>query len=189
MNIFLEKYLTEHLLTVTCETIREKCPNTEFFLVRIFPHSDWIRRFTPYSVRMRENTTRKNSVFEHFSRCENFIREWIVPETTHSENFYPSFETDFLELLLALVTSTFSVIVCLKISCISNCPKIFKTTSDMNLKFSHEVHLDRRRSLTSFTGHKTQIYFTNQKLLKEDLRIKYQLLLKIIIFYHKTKWH
>ena len=114
MNIFLEKYFTEHLLTVTCETIREKCPNTEFFLVRIFPHSDWIRRFTPYSVRMRENTTRKNSVFEHFSRCENFIREWIVPETTHSENFYPSFETDFLELLLALVTSTFSVIVCLK---------------------------------------------------------------------------
>ena len=25
-------------------TLREKCPNTEFFLVLIFPHSDWIRR-------------------------------------------------------------------------------------------------------------------------------------------------
>ena len=25
-------------------SLREKCPNTEFFLVRIFPHSDWIRR-------------------------------------------------------------------------------------------------------------------------------------------------
>ena len=24
--------------------LREKCPNTEFFLVRIFLHSDWIRR-------------------------------------------------------------------------------------------------------------------------------------------------
>ena len=24
------------------------CPNTEFFLVRIFPHSDWIRRDTKY---------------------------------------------------------------------------------------------------------------------------------------------
>ena len=34
-------------------TLREKCPNTEFFLVCIFPHSDWIR-------------TRKNSVFGHF---------------------------------------------------------------------------------------------------------------------------
>ena len=29
-------------------TLREKCPNTEFFLVHIFPHSDWIRRDTPY---------------------------------------------------------------------------------------------------------------------------------------------
>ena len=29
-------------------TLREKYPNTEFFLVRIFPHSDWIRRDTPY---------------------------------------------------------------------------------------------------------------------------------------------
>ena len=28
--------------------LREKCPNTEFFLVRIFPHSDWIRRYTSY---------------------------------------------------------------------------------------------------------------------------------------------
>ena len=36
-------------------TLCEVCPNTEFFLVRIFPHSDWIR-------------SRKNSVFGHFSR-------------------------------------------------------------------------------------------------------------------------
>ena len=28
--------------------LREKCPNTEFFLARIFPHSDWIRRDTKY---------------------------------------------------------------------------------------------------------------------------------------------
>ena len=28
-------------------TLREKCPNTESFLVRIFLHSDWIWRFTP----------------------------------------------------------------------------------------------------------------------------------------------
>ena len=30
----------------SCTTLREKCPNPEFFLVRIFPHSDWIRRDT-----------------------------------------------------------------------------------------------------------------------------------------------
>ena len=29
-------------------TLREKCQNTEFFLLRIFPHSDWIRRGTEY---------------------------------------------------------------------------------------------------------------------------------------------
>ena len=28
--------------------LREKCPNKEFFLARIFPHSDWIRRETEY---------------------------------------------------------------------------------------------------------------------------------------------
>ena len=28
--------------------LREKCPNTEFFLVHNFPHSNWIRRDTPY---------------------------------------------------------------------------------------------------------------------------------------------
>ena len=29
-------------------SLREKCPNSEFFLVRIFLHLGWIRRDTPY---------------------------------------------------------------------------------------------------------------------------------------------
>ena len=37
------------LFVNTIKTLREKCPNTEFFLVRIFP----------YSVRIRENTDHK----------------------------------------------------------------------------------------------------------------------------------
>ena len=41
-------------------SLREKCQNTEVFLVRIFTHSDWIRRDTEYSVWMRENTDQKN---------------------------------------------------------------------------------------------------------------------------------
>ena len=28
-------------------SLREKCPNAEFFLARIFLYLDWIRRFTP----------------------------------------------------------------------------------------------------------------------------------------------
>ena len=41
------------------------------FLVRIFPHSDWIRRDTPspYSFRMQENTDQKKSEYGHFSQC------------------------------------------------------------------------------------------------------------------------
>ena len=51
---------------------REKCPNTEFFLVRILL----------YQVRIHENTDQKNSEFGHFSRSvgndENISFSWKV---------------------------------------------------------------------------------------------------------------
>ena len=42
------------------------------FLVRIVPHSDWIRRDTDYLYldQMQENTDQKNSEYGHFSRSE-----------------------------------------------------------------------------------------------------------------------
>ena len=45
------------------------------FLARIFLLSDWIRRFSPYSVRMRENTNQKNSEYWQFlcSDCLFFL--------------------------------------------------------------------------------------------------------------------
>ena len=75
---------------------REKCPNTEFFLVRIFPLSDWIQRdirgffwsvfsrirteygeirsISPYSVRMWENTDeRKLRIWTLFTQCISTI--------------------------------------------------------------------------------------------------------------------
>ena len=45
-------------------TLREKCPNTELFLVRIFLYSDCIRIQSEY----RKMRIRNNSVFGHFSR-------------------------------------------------------------------------------------------------------------------------
>ena len=36
------------------------------FLVRVFPHSEWIRRDTPYSVRIPQNTDQKSSKHGHF---------------------------------------------------------------------------------------------------------------------------
>ena len=51
----------------------EKCPNTEFFLVHIFPHSDRIRRDTLYlsvSVRIREKTDQKKlRIWTLFTKC------------------------------------------------------------------------------------------------------------------------
>ena len=44
-----------------------KCPNTEFFPVSIFP----------YSVRMRENTNQKNSVFWYFSRSGFYMNQGL----------------------------------------------------------------------------------------------------------------
>ena len=51
------------------------------FLVRIFPYSDWIKRFTrksPYSVQIRENKDQKISVFRHFSRSVYFSNTQIL---------------------------------------------------------------------------------------------------------------
>ena len=48
--IFLEQsdgfeYIAENKIY---STLREKCSNKELFLVRIFPHLDWIQRDTKY---------------------------------------------------------------------------------------------------------------------------------------------
>ena len=49
--------------------LHEKCPNTKFFLVRISPHLDWIRRDT-YSVWMQENTDQKKlRIWTLFTQC------------------------------------------------------------------------------------------------------------------------
>ena len=49
-------------------SLREKCPNTEFFLVRIFLHSDWIRRVNlPIQFEYEKIRTRKNCVYGHVS--------------------------------------------------------------------------------------------------------------------------
>ena len=44
-------------------------------VVSIFPHSDWILRISPYSVRMRENTDQNNSEYGHFLRSAD-MEQW-----------------------------------------------------------------------------------------------------------------
>ena len=42
------KWVPHFIYSYVDNTPSEKCPNTEFFLVRIFPQSNWIRRDTEY---------------------------------------------------------------------------------------------------------------------------------------------
>ena len=56
-------------------SLREKCPNTEFFLVRTFLYSGGIRRFTEkIQSNYRKIQTRKNPVFGHFSRSDFYLK-------------------------------------------------------------------------------------------------------------------
>ena len=60
-----------------CYSLREMCPNTEFFLVRIFLYSDWIRRFTQfdffYAVIDRVDAQYTWSIKLTFILCKNLI--------------------------------------------------------------------------------------------------------------------
>ena len=77
MYNFLKHIICKKLygLTEPQHALREKCPNTEFFLVRISrirTEYGEIWSISSYSVRMRENRTRKNPVFGHFSRSDSY---------------------------------------------------------------------------------------------------------------------
>ena len=62
------------------DSLRQKCPNTEFFLVRIFVHSDWRRRHAKYlsifSPNVQKYGHEKNPVFGHFSRNDFSFNSW-----------------------------------------------------------------------------------------------------------------
>ena len=55
------------------DSLRGKCPNTEFFLIGIFLYSNWIR-------------TRKNSVFGHFSRSGSYCQMFFIHLSCNKEN-------------------------------------------------------------------------------------------------------
>ena len=63
-HISVEAYLalSQKSMLLTAVILREKCPNTELFLVRIFLYS------------YRKILTRNNSVFRHFSRSVIYFR-------------------------------------------------------------------------------------------------------------------
>ena len=56
-------------------TLREKCPNTEFLLVRILPSSDGIGRDTPY-LSILSPHPEKYRPDSHFSRSVREVKEF-----------------------------------------------------------------------------------------------------------------
>ena len=60
------------LLLLWKNTLHEKCPRTEFFLVRVFLHLDWIQS------ECGKISTRKNSAFGHFSHSDSVLEEWLT---------------------------------------------------------------------------------------------------------------
>ena len=44
----LQSLLKTHCIKMVKDSLHKNCLNTEFFLVRILPYLDWIRRFTTY---------------------------------------------------------------------------------------------------------------------------------------------
>ena len=110
-NVFVPSHLNSHSNKITIMFIWEiklkvtqvhvaeceKCSNTVLFLVRIFPHSDWIRSISPYYVQMRENKDQKNSEYGHFLRSGTFIRKKLVINRSYRSKL-------LLETFLKLIT-------------------------------------------------------------------------------------
>ena len=64
------RHFVFHVIDTRTKNPRERCPNTELFLVLIFPHSDWIKKDTPYLSVFRPNAGKyrpeKNSDLDTF---------------------------------------------------------------------------------------------------------------------------
>ena len=83
-------WFTGYILWISTFALREKCPNTEFFMVHIFLYLNWIgdlRSRSPYSVRMQENTDLKKTVFWHFS-CSPNTENSKTEKTPHWNTSY-----------------------------------------------------------------------------------------------------
>ena len=83
---------------ITDLSLHEKCPNTELFLVRIFPYSDWIRRFTPEISVFSPNTGKYGPeitlylntfrVVQQVKRFMHYLRWRAILHLTKKEHFW-----------------------------------------------------------------------------------------------------
>ena len=93
---YIQKYSTVPISKIHTtdldSSLREKYPNTEFFLVHIFLYSDWIRRFTNTGI--QENTDQKKlPISTLFTQCITRL-PWnkghsLVPPKCFMKQKYP----------------------------------------------------------------------------------------------------
>ena len=84
---FFVKYLASSLVELCSRnfdgyfSLREKCPNTELFLVRIFLYSDWIPRFTLQISVLIPNTGKYRPeitpYLDTFHKVHDFPKTWL----------------------------------------------------------------------------------------------------------------
>ena len=70
MKYSLRKWVFTFINKILKKIIAWKLSILEVILVCIFPHLDWVRRDTEYSVQMPENADHSNSKYGHFSSSE-----------------------------------------------------------------------------------------------------------------------
>ena len=84
------KHTSVHLIP----TLREKCPNTEFFLVRIFPHWNWIRTDTEYLSVFSLNAVRYGpEKTQYLDTLHDVRRAWKPP----ANSWFPSERAIFFQ--------------------------------------------------------------------------------------------
>ena len=87
--------------------LREKCPNTELFLVPIFPHLEWIRRdskylsvFTPNAGKYGPETTPYLDTFHTVCVFGYFLKFGIAKKLYSVRD--PAFESELFQLLMKM---------------------------------------------------------------------------------------
>ena len=127
-------------MTTVYLSLHEKCPDTEFFLVRISPHSDWYFVFLRIQSKCGKIRTRKNSAFGHFSRCLSLASPWWLPVWGLGElsSISPSKEKESLGALLDSANILFS----------SNLPNISSKPTKRNIfRVRHEKNVQTWRKV------------------------------------------
>ena len=138
--------------------LRDKCPNTKLFLVRIFLFSDWnlqIRK-SPYSVRIQENTDQKQlriwtlsgSVWSFEGLLiDNFLKPLLTPTS------YFHYKKSFRQFDPVTLSKRFAILSNSRIQIFLSFSQLRRHQFDNNKIFFIAYQEKERQWLDFFMGH------------------------------------